>query len=237
LHLKWAAAGVAYLGALLAVDHFASLWEQRALGAFTWAVLVSVLWRVTADLRVQAIGVVCFATIGEVIGSLIWGLYSYRFENLPMFVPPAHGLVYLTGLSLALALRRHARMLVVVAGVAAATWGVLGLTVLPRLDVAGAFGVPLLLLFLWRSRYAAVYAGVFLVVAALEFYGTAIGTWRWAAEVPGTGIPNGNPPSGVAGGYVLFDVLALLVAPALLGLARTARKPRAALRRAPARGR
>ena len=54
----------------------------------------------------------------------------------------------------------------------------LGLTVLPRRDVAGALGVPLLLLFLWRSRNRAIYAGVFLVVAALELYGTAIGTWQ-----------------------------------------------------------
>jgi hypothetical protein len=57
-------------------------------------------------------------------------------------------------------------------------------------------------------------------VAALEFYGTAIGTWRWKAELPGLGIPDGNPPSGVAAGYVWFDVMALLVAPLLVALVR-----------------
>src|SRR5207245_2203856 len=98
----------------------------------------------------------------------------------------------------------------------ATTWGVLGLTVLPRTDAAGALGVPLLLAFLWRSQARAAYAGVFLVVAALELYGTAIGTWRWAAELPGLGIPDGNPPSGVAAGYVWFDVMALMFAPRLL---------------------
>ena len=80
----------------------------------------------------------------------------------------------------------------------AATWGLLGLTVLPRRDVAGAVGVPLLLLFLWRSRNRAVYAGVFVIVASLELYGTAIGTWHWARTLPGLGIADGNPPSGVA---------------------------------------
>ena len=104
------------------------------------------------------------------------------------------------------------------AGLGATTWGVLGLTVLPRTDAAGALGVPLLLAFLWRSRARAAYAGVFLVVACLELYGTAIGTWRWAAELPGLGIPDGNPPSGVASGYVWFDVMALLFAPRLLAL-------------------
>jgi hypothetical protein len=86
--------------------------------------------------------------------------------------------------------------------------------------VAGAIGVPLLLLFLWRGRNRAIYAAVFLVVASLELYGTAIGTWRWAHELPGLGIPDGNPPSGVASGYVWFDVMALLVAPYLVILTR-----------------
>jgi hypothetical protein len=175
-----------------------------------------------------------------VTGSIIWGVYRYRLHNLPLFVPPAHGIVYLTGLSLATALERHARALVVTAAIGATAWALLGLTLLPRRDVAGAIGIPLLLLFLWRSRNRALYASVFLVVAALEFYGTALGTWRWARTLPGLGIPDGNPPSGVASGYVWFDVMAVLVAPVLVPVAsrlRTGSKPRAWPRRAPARGR
>jgi hypothetical protein len=221
-------AGAAYLAALLALDHYASYPEQLALGVLTWAVLAAVLTRVPAERRAQALGVVAFATIGEVTGSLIWGVYTYRLHNLPLFVPPAHGLVYLTGLALATALTRHARVLVWTAALGAATWGVLGLFVLPRRDVAGALLVPMLLLFLWRGRNRAIYAGVFLVVAALELYGTAIGTWRWARELPGLGIPDGNPPSGVASGYVWFDVMALLTAPFALALikGRASRIPR-----------
>ena len=208
-----ALAGAAYLAALLALDHFASYPEQLILGAVTWIVLAAALSRVPVQRRAQALGVVAFATLGEVTGSLVWGVYTYRLHNLPLFVPPAHGLVYLTGFSLALALERHVRALVLAAAAVASTWGLLGLTLLPRRDVAGAIGVPLLLLFLWRGRNRAVYAGVFVVVACLELYGTAIGTWRWAQYLPGTGISDGNPPSGVAAGYVWFDVMALLVAP------------------------
>ena len=208
-----AVAGCAYLALLLALDRFATYPEQLALGAVTWLVLVACLVRVSLERRAQALGVVAFATVGEVTGSLVWGVYHYRLHNLPLFVPPAHGLVYLTGLSLAAALVRHTRALVIAAATAATTWGLLGLTVLPRRDVAGAVGVPLLLLFLWRGRNRAIYAGVYVVVATLELYGTAIGTWHWARELPGLGIPDGNPPSGVASGYVWFDVMALLVAP------------------------
>ena len=218
-----AVAGAAYLAALLALDHFASYPEQLALGVLTWGVLIGALTRVSFERRLQTLLVVCFATVGEVTGSLIWGVYHYRLHNLPLFVPPAHGLVYLTALSLAVALRRHTRVLVATAAVTAAAWGLLGLTVLPRRDVAGAIGVPLLLVFLWRGRNRAIYASVFLVVASLELYGTAIGTWLWARELPGLGIPDGNPPSGVASGYVWFDVMALLAAPAALSLTRRAR--------------
>ena len=222
-----AAGGAAYLAALLALDHYATYPEQLALGALTWCVLALVLTRVSPARRAQALGVVVFATVGEVTGSLIWGVYTYRLHNLPLFVPPAHGLVYLTGLALATALARHARVLVAVAAAAAATWGLLGLTVLPRRDVAGAVGVPLLLVFLWRGRNRATYAAVFLVVASLELYGTAIGTWRWARELPGLAIPDGNPPSGVASGYVWFDVMALLIAPLALAFARAVVQKRA----------
>ncbi len=212
---RWyAVAGPVYLAALLAADTQVGIGGQRALGGLTFLVLVAALRPLPALARAQALGVVAFATVGEVTGSLVWGVYHYRLHNLPLFIPPAHGLVYLSGLALAGILREH--RVVAAAAVGSIGWGIAGLTVLPRLDVAGAIGVPLLCLFLWRSRTRAAYAGVFLVVAALELYGTSIGTWRWAAVLPGLGIADGNPPSGVASGYVWFDVMALLVAPWLV---------------------
>jgi hypothetical protein len=211
----------AYLAGLLAVDTQVALRGQLALDAFTFAVLAAALRPLPSLARAQTIGVVLFATVGEVTGSLVWGVYHYRLHNLPLFIPPAHGLVYLSGVALSRSVRERA--VVWAAAIGAAAWGIAGLTVLPRVDVAGAFGVPLLLVFLWRSRWRATYAGVFLVVAGLELYGTSIGTWRWAAAVPGLGIPDGNPPSGVASGYVWFDVMALLVAPWLVAVARSLR--------------
>jgi hypothetical protein len=225
---RWFAAGLpAYLATLLAIDTQVGLGVQIGLGVLTFAVLAAALKRVAPLARAQTLGVVVFATVGEVTGSLVWGVYHYRLHNLPLFIPPAHGLVYLSGLALARTLPK--RPLVWMAAAGALAWGIAGLTVLPRLDVAGAFGVPLLLVFLWRSRWRASYAGVFLVVAALELYGTSIGTWRWATSLPGLGIPDGNPPSGVASGYVWFDVMAMLVAPWIGYAGRGTVKPKLAL--------
>ena len=92
-------------------------------------------------------------------------------------------------------------------------------------------GAVLLAVFLLRGRAPATYAGVFAVVAALELYGTALGTWRWAEVAPGTSITQGNPPSGIASGYVFFDIAALALAPVVLALTRRARRSRGATQR------
>ena len=61
------AAGIAaYLAALLAVDTQVGLGGQRALGALTWVVLLVLLTRFPPERRALALGVVVFATIGEV---------------------------------------------------------------------------------------------------------------------------------------------------------------------------
>ena len=217
----------AFLAALLAVDTQVDARQQLALGALTWVALALACRAASPELRAQAFVVVCVATGAEVVGSLIWGVYHYRLDNLPSFVPPAHGLVYLAGVALCAAAGRHRQVLIRVALVAVLAWGLAGVTILPRSDVAGAVGAVLLAVFLLRGRAPAIYAGVFLVVAALELYGTAIGTWTWEAVVPGTRVTDGNPPSGVASGYVWFDLVALALAPRVLTLVRAVRSRRA----------
>jgi hypothetical protein len=228
--LTRALAIVAFVGALLAVDTQVDAREQLLLGLSAWIAFAVALRGVSPALRAQALVVVPVATGAEIVGSVIWGVYTYRLENLPSFVPPCHGLVYLAGAAIAGAASNKVSRgwLVRVALAAVLAWGVAGVTVLERTDAAGAAGALLLVVFLVRGRAPAVYAGVFLVVAWLELYGTAIGTWEWAVTIPGTGVPQGNPPSGVASGYVWFDVVALAVAPRLTrwaGRTRTGSRP------------
>lgn len=200
----------------LAVDRQVGHTGQLALGVFTVGVLATLLAFQPTAVRVQTLAVVVIATLGEIVGSLVWGLYGYRLENLPTFVPPGHGLVYLAGLSLAALLARRERALLVAAGLVAATWGIAGVTVLPASDVSGTIGCAFLIgVLVWARR--PVYAGVFMVVVGLELYGTALGTWTWEPTVPGLGLSQGNPPSGVASGYVVFDVLALTLIARLSG--------------------
>ena len=202
----------------LALDHYADLGAQMLLALCTWVFLGIAFVYLTPMERAQTSVVVVVATCAEIIGSVIWGVYVYRLGNLPLFVPPGHGFVYLTGLQdqpdgVGAPPRPGARA---DRDGRRGAWALLGLVALGRVDAAGAFGAAVLLLFLWRGRAPTVYAGVFLAVAFLEIYGTAVGTWQWAAEVPGLGVPDGNPPSGAASGYVFFDIAAIALAPWLL---------------------
>ena len=56
---------------------------QLILGVVTVGLFVAVLSLHTPAVRLQALGVVVIATVGEIVGSLIWGLYSYRLDNIP----------------------------------------------------------------------------------------------------------------------------------------------------------
>ena len=207
---------IGVIGVLLAVDTQVDARAQLLLGLAAWGALAIALRVVPPLLRTQTLIVVVVATCAEVIGSIIWGVYTYRLENLPSFVPPCHGLVYLAGASLAVWAGPRKDVLVRVALIAVVVWGIAGVLVLPRSDVGGAIGAALLAVYLVRGRAPEIYAGVFLVVAWLELYGTAIGTWEWAVTIPGTGVAQGNPPSGVAAGYVWFDIVALALAPPVI---------------------
>lgn len=219
------AAMVVFFASMLAIDHWSDERGQLAIAVVTWIVLFLACRPLSAERRAQALLVVAVATCGEIVGSLIWGVYTYRLENLPLFVPPGHGLVYLTGLRLSETrlLTRHPRAFVAAVLVFAFAWMLGGLTVLPRTDVVGALGAVAFAYFVLRGRARAAYCGVFVAVAALEIYGTAIGTWQWKEVVPGTSLPNGNPPSGVASGYVVFDIVALALAPRVVAYARSVR--------------
>ena len=170
-------------------------------------------------------------------GSILWGVYHYRLHNLPLFVPPAHGLVYLAGLSLATALA-HARALVCAAAAIASGWALARAHGAAARDVAGAVGVPLLL----RLPLAVASRGIYAASSSSSPPRAVRDGDRHVAlggELPGLGIPDGNPPSGVASGYVWFDVMALLVAPWLVSAARRLRRvePKEALRFLGASGR
>lgn len=223
-------AGVVFvwITAVLLADQQVSLGEQRLLGLGTWLLLGVLLVVEDALTRLQVAVVVAYATLIEYTFAGGLGVYVYRLEEsgaasawydqVPAFVPPGHGLVYLAAVLLG---RRLPGWSVTAAAVAVSAYALWGLTLGPRLDVLGALWAGCLLWFLFRGRAPRVYAAAFLVVTYLEIMGTSLGSWEWQPEDTVTGwIAIGNPPSGAAGGYGFFDAAALAIAPLLLRLIR-----------------
>lgn len=204
-----------YLPMLLYADaRVEERWQQHVLGALTAALLLVATRSSPMAERRLIWATVVFWTAVEALGSLIWGIYIYRFDNLPLYVPFGHGLIYLFGLR---ALRtpladRHSARCAQAAVCIAVGWAVAGLTVLPlvtgRVDVAGALLMPIFVYGITRSRVAMFYVAVFAATSALEIVGTSLGNWHWIETQPLTHLPQGNPPSVIAGAYCIWDSIA-----------------------------
>lgn len=213
---------------VLVLDRGAGIWWQRLLGLGTWVLLLALLRRESPLVRAQVAVVVVFATAVEYTFSPFLEVYVYRLENVPAFVPPGHGLVYLSALAMGRSRWVRARLgtcvaLTLVAGGAYAVWG---LFLSSRPDALGAFWYACLVGFLLWGRSRGLYVGAFVVVTYLEVLGTWLGIWAWQPHDP-TGIVSiGNPPSGAAGGYGWFDLAAVLAGPALLAATRRLRPTR-----------
>jgi len=211
---------VAWFTAVLVLDVGAGIWSQRALGAFSWLVLFALLRGEGRAERFQVAVVVMFATAVEYTAAPLLGFYTYRLHNVPMFVPPGHGGLFLAALALGRSelVRRYGRVLVRLALVAGGAWAMWGVTFAARQDVFGLLLFGGFLCVVAHGRTPPVLASTFLLTAALELLGTSLGNWCWATEDPIGMFTIGNPPSGIAGGYIVFDVVALTGGPALAAL-------------------
>ena len=207
--LAYAIAFAAFVAIALPLDRATSLLEQSALGLTAWVFLAVALWLQPPAVRVQVATLVVLATVLEIIGSIVWGAYRYRLENLPLYVPAGHGLFYLAALRVASLplLERHARRIVIAATAAATLWMLYGLARPPLPDLLGFVTWAIFIRFIVRGRFPLLYAVSFAMTTALELYGTGLGIWHWAPVLPGLMLPAGNPPTGIGAGYAAMDAL------------------------------
>lgn len=192
-------------------DANATLAEQKMLGLCAWLFLGCFLHGESKEIRVQVAIAVCFATVGEHFASPFMGGYTYRFHNVPAYVPPGHGMVYLTAVALARSglFHQYARQIATFVVVACGLWSLWGISGLGQSDGVGATLFCVFLLYLFKGKSPLVYLAAFFITTWLEIIGTAYGTWKWAAIDPVLGWGQGNPPSGVSAWYCLVDSVAM----------------------------
>lgn len=211
--LRFLIAATLYIPALLFTDT-RGLGPQLALGLATAMFLYAFARGASVPAR-QIIAAILIATTGEVVLSLGWGLYTYHNALIPLYVPFGHGVFYALAAESAqqpwLQLRAKAitRGVLIAGGVIAA----FGFAFLH--DQWGLLWWLLAAMLLIRSRNQLLLATCFVYTIFLEWLGTAIGNWQWAAIVPGIGLRSANPPSGVGILYILLDLITVAVCAAL----------------------
>ena len=194
---------------ILALDGSATPLQHLGLGIAACIFFAVTLRLHPREVRVQVLILVCVATVLEVIGSIVWRAYTYRFEDLPLFVPAGHGLFYLCALRVASlpAIVARSRQIVIAVTAAATLWMIAGLMRPELPDLLGLVVWAIFIRFIVRGRFPLLYAVSFVMTAGLEFWGTAFGVWRWAPVLPGLMLPAGNPPACIGAGYAAMDAL------------------------------
>src|SRR6185369_1347003 len=189
-------AAIAILALGLWADVHVDLPGQLAIGALVWFLFLALIAHLPARERWFYLACVAIATAGELFLSLVWGLYTYRLENVPMFVPPGHALMLMLGLSLTQRMpEKAARAILGGAGV---------YTVLAALYGLDTLAVPLYLMLavsvLSLPAHTRLFASSFILTLTLELYGTTLGNWYWHRDVPWVGLVTTNPPA-IAGSF------------------------------------
>jgi len=190
----------------------ASLERQYILGGIAFVSLLVMLLGEKREARIQVLVAVAFATWGEHFASIYMGGYTYRFENVPAYVPPGHGMVYLTAIAMARSglFQRYARGITAFVIVLCGAWAAWGISGMPeQADALGALMFAIFLGFLFLGRSPMVYLAAFFITTWLELIGTAVGAWKWAAIDPVLGLSQANPPSGVTFWYCIVDSVAM----------------------------
>lgn len=188
----------------LAVDQLAPAWGQPVVVAATAFTFFFILAKGDRDKRRMMLICLTYASIGEVLLSLVWRVYDYRLGNLPLFVPPGHVLLFLLGLQLSPRLTITAvRAIAIAAALIVAFLAVTGR------DTFSAVLVAVFLASVVWGRERKLYATMFVLALAMELYGTWLGNWHWNAQVGRTGLVTLNPPIAAGAFYCALDLLVM----------------------------
>jgi hypothetical protein len=167
------------------------------------------LFKVNTRIKEQLLYAVIIGFVGEYLFSLVMGMYTYRLENIPHYIPMGHGLVYAGVLyfTKTFYVKNNVKFLEKVFTVIVILYTTAFLIF--KNDVFGFVLSALMLCFLRkRPRERLFYLTMFLAVAYLEIIGTSYVCWWWPTtawnKIPF--LPSANPPSGISFFYFGLDL-------------------------------
>lgn len=174
-------------------------------------VFVAFLWiymHVSKQIKQLMLYGLIVALGGELLFSLVFGMYTYRLENLPMYVPFGHTIIYacvyyFVKEPIVLKYRKNIVKFLYVAIILYSTaWLIFANDV---------FGFLSLLVILWifkrRPNTKLFFLFMFFAIVYLELIGTYYQCWHWPSiwfdKV--SFVPSANPPSAISVFYFGFD--------------------------------
>lgn len=155
---------------------------------------------------------VVISAAGEVFLSLVLGMYAYRLENVPIYVPLGHAILYATVWYMTHDPWVIKQQSIVMPVLLCFTLAYTLLLFFNENDTYGAICTLLLLILLGLSpRSRRFFLIMFLAVACLEQAGTYLECWYWQPTLLNQPrwISSSNPPSGISLAYFVLDALCL----------------------------
>ncbi len=186
---------------------------QPLANVFIISYFLLLLFGLSPEQRLMTLIFVPFAAIGECIFSLLFGLYIYRLEMVPLYVPFGHGVLFSMGLlvaELSVICKHEEQLKPVLISIFSLLFG--GVILLLHDSLSIIFG----LVFLWvlrRKGYQTLYFIMGLLVLYVECVGTYWGCWSWTSHPFGQSwLHATNPPVGAFACYILADLGVIKIA-------------------------
>ena len=159
-------------------------------------------WNTDRKERIEMIAVLAFATPMELFFSEVWLIYEYQRGFMPLFVPVGHYFLFDLGRRVSQRIPEPSPMPLVLLFVPLVVYGAVKGT-----DTSAVLLILLTLGFTQWGPEPRLYASMVWLALFMELWGTFLGNWTWAANVPWTGLTAWNPPLLVGAFYCFGDLL------------------------------
>lgn len=168
-----------------------------------------VLWKVSPRIRELMIYAVLIGYVGEYLFSVVLGMYTYRLENIPHYIPMGHALVYI-GVLYFTKTAFSKKKVKILEKVFTAIIIIYSLSFLIFKNDVFGFVLTALTLIILRNkpRERLFYLTMYLSIVFLEITGTRYECWEWPSIAWDyfTFLPSANPPSGISFFYFGLDL-------------------------------
>ncbi|CAL2087135.1 hypothetical protein [Tenacibaculum sp. 190524A02b] len=146
--------------------------------------------------------------VGEYLFSATFGMYTYRLQNIPHYIPPGHAIVFLLVYYFnrkpkVQQHKKHIEFFCLILIIPFATY-----YLIVKNDVLGFICTLLIFYFLRKHpKERMFYLVMYTVVAITELIGTSLECWSWPTMAFNkfTFLPSANPPSGISLFYFGLD--------------------------------